>query len=72
MGEMTVGELMHLLKGYDADTEVRLAVEPMWPFEHRISDVAEAVIDGETVLYIGDGGQTRYLPGEAQEALGWR
>ena len=39
---MTIDEMIALLEqikseGTDGDTEVRLAIQPSWPFEHRIA-----------------------------------
>jgi len=63
---MTVGELRELLEGVDDDVEVRLAVQPSWPFEHRVtSDVTVR----DDVVYLADAGQIGYLPeGVAEEA----
>lgn len=55
------------------ETEVRLAIQPNYPFEHSLSDrnawtVADA---GDPVAYLAEGGQRGYLSGEAAELLGW-
>lgn len=39
---MNVAELIAQLKNVDPDAEVRLAIQPGWPFEHRIADVVES------------------------------
>lgn len=94
--------------GYDADPEVRLAIQPQWSFEHSIDAVAlvtapptmsyaayEALSEDEQesaderadrdelllleedeeapepIVYIGEGGQVGYLPGNAARELGW-
>lgn len=64
---MYVSDLIELLEGMDPDAEVRLAIQPRYPFEHHIDSVEES--DG--VVYVSEGGHRGYLPGEAREALGW-
>jgi hypothetical protein len=65
---MTVQELIDALSAMDPEAEVRLAQQPGWPFECSVGEVLEA--DG--VLYVGEGCQIGYLPGEVRSALGWR
>mgnify|MGYP000974184265 CR=1 FL=1 len=36
---MTIRDLVAVLEQYDEDTEVRLAMQPSWPFEYSIADV---------------------------------
>jgi hypothetical protein len=36
---MTVGELRELLHEYEEDMEVRLLMQPSWPFEYSIGEV---------------------------------
>lgn len=85
---MQVAELIEALEDFDPDTEVRLAIQPSYPFQHTIAEVVEVDLseggededdddDGETgiVVYIAEGGQlysAPYLPGAASEELGWR
>lgn len=68
---MKVVELLEALEGMPQDAEVRLAHQPNYPLEYRINDVADATVDGETIVYIAEGGQVGYLPTEAVEALAW-
>ena len=89
---MRISELMRELQAmadeHGDDVEVRLAVQPNWPFEHSISsvvatqavEVGDLDEDGEkagaedvkpAVVYIGEGGQLGYLPGQATSELGW-
>lgn len=35
--EMTTRELIEILSEYGPDTEVRIATQPTWPFEHEIA-----------------------------------
>ncbi len=81
MARMTVGlieALQDIAEQHGEDVEVRIAVQPNWPFEHSIDEVActEDVDDDgnelEPVAYIGEGAQLGYLPGDAAQALGWR
>lgn len=68
MAEMTVADLIAKLERMNPEAKVRGAVQPKWPFEHRIQEVVETS-DGTCWIAIGD--QVDYLPGEAQTALGW-
>ena len=73
---MTVADLKYYLEGLDDDTQVRFAAQPNWPFEYSISDATLVTVDRNDhkptdVLYLGEGRQIGYLPGEAKEELGW-
>jgi hypothetical protein len=75
---MTVIELKEALEGLPDEAEVRLAMQPSWPFEYSIMEVVplepdeEAPADEEVkVVYLTEGSQLGYLPGEASEAIGW-
>lgn len=67
MNGMTVAELIELLERLDPEAQVRVATQPSWPFEYHISQVAET----DDACWIAVGDQVGYLPGDAQEALGW-
>lgn len=69
----TVRDLINELEEFDPDAEVRLAIQPQWPFEHRIADVQSvpATDDRREVVYLADGGQVGYLSSEAREAVGF-
>jgi hypothetical protein len=59
------------------EAEVRLAVQPAWPFQHHVSGELTWRVDdaGDAVAYVGEAGQVSsapYLPGDVAEALGWR
>lgn len=71
MAKMTVARLMEILETCDPEAEVRLAQQPSWPFEYSVGDVEEIGTDEGPVVYIGEGRQLNYLPGEVREALGW-
>jgi hypothetical protein len=38
---MKVQELIHLLEDLNPDSDVKLAIQPQWAFQHSISDVIE-------------------------------
>ncbi len=78
---MTVAELMEELEDVDPDAEVRLAMQPSWPFEYAIGRIAQvsapedesARKDEEPqVVYLSEGNQLGYLPGYVSEDLGWK
>lgn len=72
---MTLGELKQLLEDLTDEheltdeTEVRIAMQPTYPFEYSLSD-RSAVVGG--VVYLAEGSQESYLPSEVSKALGWR
>jgi len=72
---MTVGDLIEELEGYPEDAEVRLAIQPSWPFEHSVSEVTHSAPEPDSeeggVVYVGEGRQLGYLPGSVADALGW-
>ena len=68
---MTVAELIEELKYMEQDAEVRFASQPSWPFEYDISGVVEVNVDEDDVVYLEEGTQLGYLPGEAKDELGW-
>jgi hypothetical protein len=71
---MTVVELIAELEGCDPDAEVRLAEQPAWAFEYTIATtnpVVEVDLDGEPIVYLGEGQQLGYLPDAVRRELGW-
>ena len=80
---MRLSELIALLQDIqgsfpDGDPEVRLAMQPSWPFEYSIHSVTclggpEDPEDPEgedaPVVYISEGVQLGYLPGAAKDAV---
>ena len=74
---MTVQELIEELNMMNPDAEVRFASQPSWPFENDIDSVVSVEVEnrrtGEAVevVYLEEGRQIGYLPGEAKEELGW-
>ena len=74
---MTVAELIQELEYLDGDLEVRFASQPSWPFEYSIRNVVVVGIEDKQtdevndVVYLEEGRQLGYLPGDAKEELGW-
>ena len=64
---MTVSQLMEILQDLDPDTEVRLATQPSWPFEHELAEVGIT----DDVVYLAEGSQVGYLPSAIADGLGW-
>jgi hypothetical protein len=70
---MKVRDLIEYLENFDEEAEVRLAMQPSWPFEYSIGEVEEVELEdeGKTVVYISENRQLGYLPGEVKEILMW-
>jgi hypothetical protein len=68
---MTAAELIEALADVDPDAEVRLAHQPRWPLEYGLADAVPIDSDDGPVVYLVEGAQLGYLPGEAADALGW-
>ena len=68
---MTVDELRDVLECYDGDMEVRFASQPNWPFEYSINDAVPVKTDDGEIIYLEEGRQIGYLPGDAKDELGW-
>jgi hypothetical protein len=74
---MTVRQLIEELEFMNQDAEIRFASQPNWPFEYSIDDIVSVDIENrltgeeEEVVYLAEGRQIGYLPGEAADELGW-
>lgn len=74
---MTVRELIEELKGMNPEAEVRFASQPSWPFEYSVSGVVGISTDDEDdrtdaeTVYLVEGSQIGYLPGEVKDEIGW-
>lgn len=69
---MNVSQLIRKLQEIaetDPNAEVRLAVQPSWPFANHLG--WNVVLADDGVVYIPEDGQEGYLGDEAKEALGW-
>ena len=64
---MKVWELLDILEDMDEDTEIRLAMQPAWPFEYSIGNAIE--VNG--ILYLAENEQLDHLPDEVRNELGW-
>jgi hypothetical protein len=81
---MKVAELIELLQGLPDDAEVRIAQQPSWPFEYSITGAVivgggftededeDEAASSEPVVYLAEGSQLGYLPGNVSRELGWR
>lgn len=82
-GQMTIEELIAALQemiedGVEPETEVRLAMQPSYPFEYSVRQRDVIFVEDATVLdrspgvvYLAEGKQVGYLPGEVRDELGW-
>lgn len=75
---MRVDELieeLQYIREMHGNIECRLAIQPRWPFEHSISQIATATLDNnseeEVIAYIAEGNQLDYLPEAARDELYW-
>ena len=81
---LTVGELIEHLQDFYEDAQIRLASQPSYPFEYTLHYDAPVVgvefeldpDEGEDggdgfIVYIVEGTQTRYLPGDVRSEIGW-
>jgi hypothetical protein len=74
---MRVRELIEELEGMNPEAEVRFASQPSWPFEYNIQGVVECNPEDESdnepaeVVYLVEGNQIGYLPGEVKDEIGW-
>ena len=53
------------------EKEVRFASQPNWPFEYSIEDNYGEPVETANAVYLAEGRQIGYLPGEVKEQLGW-
>ena len=73
---MTVSELIEHLETHvengDGNKDVRLAMQPNWPFEYSICEQSTWSAQAtEEAVYLAEGTQLGYLPGDVGEELGW-
>lgn len=70
---MTAADLIEILEDLDPSTEVRLAMQPSWPFEYSIApNYAITDREGEEqIFYLAEDRQLDYLPGDISLQLGW-
>jgi len=74
---MTVAQLIEELQQMNPDAQVRFASQPSWPFEYSIASVVSVEVENrrtyveEEVVYLEEGSQLGYLPGEVKNELDW-
>lgn len=74
---MTVQDLIDILSEMNPDSQVRFASQPNWPFEYSINDVVEVSNNEDdednedTTVYLVEGRQLGYLPGNVKDEIGW-
>ncbi|WP_405523545.1 hypothetical protein OG426_09895 [Streptomyces canus] len=68
--EITVGQLVHQLQTFDPDLLVYFAIDPDWPYAHRIGRIVEITGANEAV-YIAENGQEGVLPPAVRNQLDW-
>lgn len=74
---MRISELIEELEAIQdrlqgEDLEVRLAMQPSWPFEYSIRSVTcleDSEGEGASVVYLSEGVQLGYLPAAAKDAV---
>lgn len=81
---MTKEKLLELIEQYPDDCEIRFASQPAWPFEYSIEDIHFQKSDNDIgddmdtdtestgIIYLVEGRQIGYLPGNVSKELGWR
>lgn len=68
----TVSDLIEVLNTMNPDSKILFASQPSWPFEYSISDVVEVEDEeGFPTVYLVEGQQLGYLPGEVKDEIGW-
>lgn len=68
---LTVGQLIHQLQTLDPDLPVYLAVNPDWPFAHRVGEIVAPSTGSTSAVYIAESGQEDYLPSAVRTQLTW-
>jgi hypothetical protein len=68
--QLTVDQLIHQLQTLDPALPVYLAINPDWPYSHRIGRIIE--ISGTNgAVYIAENGQAGVLPPDVRTQLEW-
>ena len=68
--QLTVGQLVHQLQTVDPSSPAYLAVNPDWPYAHRIGRVIE-ITGTNGAIYIAENGQEGVLPPVVRHQLNW-
>lgn len=69
---MTVGELIERLSAYDPASDIRLAINPDFPFAHTTGGITATTESGKQTVFIADSGHQTHLPLAVAQALGWQ
>lgn len=69
---LTVGQLLHQLRPLNPDLPIYLAINPDWPYAHRIGCLIEDQhTSGTQAVYIAEDGQVEVLPPRIRGELDW-
>ncbi|MEV7393728.1 hypothetical protein [Streptomyces sp. NPDC091215] len=68
--KITVGQLVRQLQNFDPDLPVCLAINPDWPYAHRIGRILE-ITGSNGAVYIAEDGQECVLPPAVRDQLDW-
>lgn len=68
---LTVGQLLHQLETLDHELPVYLAINPDWPFAHRIGPIVALATPPHGAVYIAEDGQAGFLPPTVRRELAW-
>ncbi|MFG2996613.1 hypothetical protein [Streptomyces sp. NPDC048340] len=69
---VTVGEIIDRLSSCDRDAPFYLAINPEFPYAHFAGEIVEARdSQGGQVVFLGEAGQSEFLPPVIAQALTW-
>lgn len=70
LSKITVGQLVHQLQTFDPDLPVHFAINPDWPYAHRVGRIVE-ITGPNGAVYIAEDGQEGVLPPAVRTQLDW-
>jgi hypothetical protein len=65
---LTVGYLLQQLQDLDPNLQIRLAINPDFPFAHFLG---ASIVISNGVVFIAEDGQEGYLPTGVSDLLSW-
>ncbi|MEU4200809.1 hypothetical protein AB0F64_12765 [Streptomyces sp. NPDC026294] len=68
---LTVGQLIRQLQTAHSDLPVYLAINPDWPYAHRLERVVAVSDAPQGAVYIAEYGQAGVLPPAVRTELEW-
>ncbi|MEU9342039.1 hypothetical protein AB0D74_12580 [Streptomyces sp. NPDC048278] len=68
--KITVGQLVRQLQAFDPELPTYFAINPDWPYAHRIGRIVE-VTGSNGAVYIAEDGQEDVLPPAVRTELDW-